>query len=428
MKRVELVQNLIKEVGVEFLEERGYMSVLNELRDDLINEAVLDEYIESNHAQTLVIDGKAVVVLGKNDEFVNKEYQIRNTKTVFVANQRLELPEAEVLGMELLRKYALPMFPELRALVDNFQATEEVIEKKEEIVLEETKEPTSEEDKKATLDLLNEIAGEGMLEEEKVEEVQPVTKGKTVFHAKQSSGTVIVDGVEIPSMYYNNKVAEEMRSLPKGKTDVTALLKKNVTPVIKMEDIVKKVTEVLNEDTSKVEVKEEPKEEYAPIVVSSSGDNKGGIFKNKFGSQKEEEVKPAFLKKASEDAPKPTKQVIFKKAPSNITKVEDTNEDSKVISSSSIKKLSLGKKAFNVGEAFYIENGMLVDVPEEEIPYNIEDAGSNLVAIYNGELEMGDDVDENELEIAIKNSLDSDEFFDRHSEYTLQILEKAMSR
>lgn len=427
MKRVELVQNLIKEVGVEFLEERGYMSVLNELRDDLINEAVLDKYIESNHAQTLVIDGKAVVVLGKNDEFVNKEYQIRNTKTVFVANQRLELPEAEVMGMELLRKYALPMFPELRALVDNFQATEEVIEKEEEIVIEETKEPTSEEDKKATLDLLNEIAGEGMLEEEKVEEVQPVTKGKTVFHAKQSSGTVIVDGVEIPSMYYNNKVAEEMRSLPKGKTDVTALLKKNVTPVIKMEDIVKKVTEVLNEDTSNVEVKEEPKEEYAPIVVSSSGDNKGGIFKNKFGSQKEEEVKPSFLKKVTEDAPKPTKQVIFKKAPSNINKVEESKEESKVISTSSIKKLSLGKRAFNVGEAFYIENGMLVDVPEEEIPYNIEDAGANLVAIYNGELEMGDDVDENELEIAIKNSLDNPDFIDNHDGELLDILEKSIA-
>lgn len=427
MKRIELIQNLIKEVGVEFLEERGYMSVLNELRDDLINEAVLDKYVESNHAQTLVIDGKAVVVLGKNDEFVNKEYQVRNTKTVFVANQRLELPEAEVMGMELLRKYALPMFPELRALVDNFQATEEVIEKKEEIVIEETKEPTSEEDKQATLDLLNEIAGEEKKEDEKVEEVQPVTKGKTVFHAKQSSGTVIVDGVEIPSMYYNNKVAEEMRSLPKGKTDVTALLKKNVTPVVKMEDIVKKVTEVLNEDTSKVEIKEEPKEEYTPIVVSSSGENKGGIFKNKFASQKEEDFKPAFLKKVSEDAPKPTKQVIFKKVPSNINKVEETNEDSKVISTSSIKKLSLGKRAFNVGEAFYIENGMLVDVPEEEIPYNIEDAGANLVAIYNGELEMGDDVDENELEIAIKNSLDNPDFIDSHNGEVLDILEKSIA-
>ena len=424
MKRVQLVQYLIKEVGVEFLEERGYMSVLNELRDDLINEAVLDKYVESNHAQTLVIDGKAVVVLGKNDEFVNKEYQIRNTKTVFVANQRMELPEAEVMGMELLRKYALPMFPELRALVDNFQVTEEVIEKKEEKVLEETKEPTSEEDKKATLALLDEIAGEGMIEDEKVEEVQPVTKGKTVFHARQSSGTIIVDGVEIPSMYYNNKVAEEMRSLPKGKTDVTALLKKNVTPVIKIEDIVKKVTEVLNEDTSKVEVKEEPKEEYTPIIVSSSGDNKGGIFKNKFGSQKEEDFRPAFLKKVNEDAPQPTKQVIFKKAPSNINKVEESNEDSKVISVSSIKKLSLGKKAFNVGEAFYIENGMLIDVPEEEIPYNIEDAGANLVAIYNGELEMGDDVDENELEIAIKNSLDDPDFIDNHGGAVLDILEK----
>lgn len=426
MKRVELVQQLIKEVGVEFLEERGYMSILNELRDDLINATVLDEYVKSNHSQAVVIDGKVVIVLGKNDEFVNKEYQVRNTQTVFVANQRLELPEAEVMGMELLRKYALPMFPELRALVDNFQVTEEVIEKEEEKTPEETKEPTTEKDKQATLALLNEIAGEDKKEEEKVEEVKTETKGKTKFHARQSSGTVIVDGVEIPAMYYNNKVAEEMRNLPKGKTDVTALLKKNVTPVTKMEDIIKQVSEVIKEETPKVEIKEEPKAEYTPIVVSSSGDNKGGVFKNKFGAQKEETPKASFTKK-SDDAPKPTKQFIFKKAPANSNDVEDAKEETKITPVSSIKKLSLNKKAFKVGEAFYIENGMLVDVPEDEIPAKIEDADSNLVAIYNGELEMGDDVDDNELEIAIKNSLDNPDFIDNHNGEVLDILEKSIA-
>lgn len=290
MEQMTRFEDLMMEIGYERLSIVGHAREVIDLHEEMLHDVLIDLFLEKTNQNVLWLgDGNVLIVANDKNEIKLNKYEIIGRHAVIVANKDIQdIRQAELLGWDLFKPYAIKLFPELDNQVTNFIRAFDPLYKKP-----ESNETKKEEETTSTL--LEETSNETV---EPKEEVKKEKSGR--FNAHQSTGTVTLGGLTIPAMFGKNDAIKDKLDLPSGSINMGELIGRN---------------------------KEEVKDEGEGFMLASAKDVS---LKNLAG--KEEDEEPVFTAKEEVVKPNPFAKKItidgFKKSfKSTATTSVDTPEE-----------------------------------------------------------------------------------------------------